>query len=90
MVRVEPLSLEWSPHACAALVAALDDADSIVRGAVAWALGRWLAAGGECAGRAAAALAARQRLETDADVRHEIEGALHGSVRRPGDPSGEP
>jgi len=77
------------PAAAAALVAALDDADRIVRGAVAWALGRWLAAGGECAGRAAAALAARQRLETDADVRHEIEGALHGSVWRPGDPSGE-
>lgn len=77
------------PAATATLVAALDDADSTVRGAVAWALGRWLAAGGACAGRAAAALAARLCLETDADVRREIEGALHGSVRRPGDSSGE-
>jgi hypothetical protein len=71
------------------LVAALDDADSNVRGAVAWALGRWLAAEGACVGRAAAALEARLRLETDADVRREIEGALHGSTRRPGNPSGE-
>jgi epoxyqueuosine reductase len=64
--------------AAAALVTALDDADSNVRGAVAWALGRWLTAGGECAGRAAAALAARNRLETDAEVRREIERALAG------------
>ena len=77
------------PAAAAALVAALDDADSNVRGAVAWALGRWLAGEGACAGLAAAALNARLRLETDADVRREIEGALHGSTRRPGDPSGE-
>ena len=92
LIRSAAIALGNRPDlaAAAALVAALDDADSIVRGAVAWALGRWLAAGGECAGRAAAALAARQRLETDADVRHEIEGALHGSVRRSGDPSGEP
>ena len=83
---------EANAHLAAALrltVAALDDADSNVRGAVAWALGRWLAGEGACAGLAAAALNARLRLETDADVRREIEGALHGSARRPRDPSGE-
>jgi epoxyqueuosine reductase len=75
------------PAAAAALVAALDDADSIVRGAVAWALGRWLAAGGALAPLATAALAARQPREVDQDVRREIEAALRGIVASPDAPS---
>ncbi len=78
------------PPAAAALVAALDDEDGIVRGAVAWALGRWLAAGGACAGLAAEALAGRLPREKDPDVRREIEGALAGDAGHPGALSGVP
>ncbi len=75
------------PAAAATLVAALDDADSIVRGAVAWALGRWLVAEGALAPLATAALAARQPREVDPDVRREIEAALRGIVASPDTPS---
>ena len=63
------------PDSAAALVMAIDDDDAIVRGAVAWALGRWQEHAG-LAARAREALARRRELETDAEVRAEIERAL--------------
>ena len=75
------------PTAAAALVAALDDADSIVRGAVAWALGQWLIVGGALAPLATAALERRQPSEVDPDVRREIEAALLVISSRPRAPS---
>lgn len=63
------------PGSAAALVAAVADDDSIVRGAAAWALGRWLV-DDELAEPAREALARRLEVETDADVRAEIERAL--------------
>jgi len=75
------------PTAAAALVAALDDADSIVRGAVAWALGQWLIVGGALAPLATAALERRQPSEVDPDVRREIEAALLVIASRPRAPS---
>ena len=58
-----------------ALVAALGDGDEVVRGAAAWALGRWIAAGvlGE---RCRAALAARREAEGESGVCREIDEAL--------------
>jgi len=58
-----------------ALVAALGDGDDVVRGAAAWALGRWVAVGvlGE---RCRAALEARREFERDPGVRREIDQAL--------------
>jgi epoxyqueuosine reductase len=64
------------PTAADALVKALDDDDAIVRGAVAWALGRWLAGGGELGHRARNALGARNAREEDPAVRGEIAAAL--------------
>jgi epoxyqueuosine reductase len=64
------------PAAAAALVSALDDDDGVVRGAVAWALGRWLVAGEGLAERASGALERRLPRETDRSVCHEIEAAL--------------
>ena len=63
------------PAAASALAAAVADDDPVVRGAAAWALGRWLAHD-ELAARARQALAERLVVETDADVRAEIERAL--------------
>lgn len=60
----------------AALVAALADADAVVRGAAAWALGRWRQAGGDLARHAAEALQTRRDLETDAAVAAEIASSL--------------
>lgn len=58
-----------------ALVAALGDADEVVRGAAAWALGRWIEAGvlGE---RCRAALAAWREAERDPGVGREIDQAV--------------
>lgn len=53
-----------------ALVRGLDDAEPLVRGAAAWALGQ------SAEPDAAAALAERLRIEDDAEVRREIEAAL--------------
>jgi epoxyqueuosine reductase len=61
-----------APEAEPALVCALDDEESLVRGHAAWALGR---IGSESA---AAALARRLRVERDAWVREELETALAG------------
>ena len=61
------------------LVAALADAEPVVRGAAAWALGRWRVAGGSLADlmpRIEGALRARQKVEADAAVREEIAGSL--------------
>lgn len=60
------------PAAVAALVHGLNDAEPLVRGASAWALGRY--------DSVEARLAIRERLdvEADADVRREIEAALKG------------
>jgi epoxyqueuosine reductase len=57
-----------------ALIAALDDAEPVVRGAVAWALGRLRAA------TALAALRARRDVEDNPDVLAEIDAALNGSA----------
>jgi epoxyqueuosine reductase len=63
------------PNALAALSAALADAEPVIRGAAAWALGRWVRAGVRPA-EARAAVAARLAVETDADVRGELGAAL--------------
>lgn len=62
-----------------ALFAALADSDAVVRGAAAWALGRWIAAG-VSAEACRATLAARRTIETDAEVQREIERALEPGV----------
>jgi epoxyqueuosine reductase len=64
------------PAAADALVEALDDDDAVVRGAAAWALGRWLAGGGELGHRAGMALGSRRAREEDPAVRREIAAAL--------------
>jgi epoxyqueuosine reductase len=67
------------PGSFAALAAAADDADAVVRGAAVWALGRWSAAGG-LADECRAAIARRQRIEVDPQVVAEIAlaAAAHG------------
>ena len=64
------------PASAEALIAALADPDEIVRGAAAWALGRWRHAEPALAATAHEALNARLPLETNGDVRAEIEAAL--------------
>jgi epoxyqueuosine reductase len=59
-----------TPAALPALTKGLNDAEPLVRGAAAWALGRYA----EPAAREA--LASRRERETDAEVRAEIEAAL--------------
>jgi epoxyqueuosine reductase len=58
------------PEAEGALIRALDDVESLIRGAAAWALGQYATLG------ARAALSARLPREPDAEVRAEIEAAL--------------
>jgi len=58
------------PRAVPALLRALGDEEQVVRGAAAWALGRFLSAGVE------AALRERSAMETDATVLEEIRQAL--------------
>jgi epoxyqueuosine reductase len=67
------------PASADALIAALTDGDVVVRGAAAWALGRWIAAG-VLVERCRAALVARTTLEGDADVSREIGEALSGGA----------
>ena len=71
------------PQALPALVAALDDPQGVVRGAVAWALSRWLAGGHGDAATIAAALEARLGREEDEEVRREIDAALAALTPRP-------
>jgi len=59
------------PGARDALARALGDCDAVVRGAAAWAVGRWLAAGVEAAW-ARRVLGERLLLETDPAVRDEL------------------
>jgi epoxyqueuosine reductase len=74
------------PPAFAAIAAAAGDSDAVIRGAAAWALGRWIAAG-VMATEARAALEARLAIEPDAAVLAEVEAGL--GQHRPGvhDPS---
>ena len=64
------------PASAEALIAALGDSDAVVRGAAAWALGRWRHAEPALAAIAHDALVARLPRETDAVARSEIEAAL--------------
>jgi epoxyqueuosine reductase len=66
-----------TPAAVPALIRGLNDAEPLVRGAAAWALGR----SSKCEARAA--LAERKLIETDDAVRAEIEAALLAAVDRP-------
>jgi epoxyqueuosine reductase len=63
-----------SPPALPALARALGDEEPVVRGAAAWALGRWLAAGVN-ADEVRSLLASRLAVESESDVRREIEQA---------------
>jgi epoxyqueuosine reductase len=78
LLRSAAIALGNRPDAAsaAALVAALADHDEIVRGAAAWALGRWRHAEPALATIAHDALSARLPLETNGAVRAEIEAAL--------------
>ena len=78
LLRSAAIALGNRPHAPSfdALAAALADEEPVVRGAAAWALGRWRQLADGVGERAHAALAARLAAETDADVRAEIERAL--------------
>ncbi|MFM9195421.1 MAG: epoxyqueuosine reductase [Planctomycetia bacterium] len=78
LLRSAAIALGNRPHAPSfeALAAALGDDDAVVRGAAAWALGRWRHLGDGVGERARAALVARQATEPDADVRAEIERTL--------------
>ncbi|MFM1903333.1 MAG: Epoxyqueuosine reductase [Planctomycetota bacterium] len=67
------------PAALPALAQAADDGEPAVRGAAAWALGRWLAAG-VAADAVRQLLLARAARETDATVLQEIEAACRGQV----------
>jgi epoxyqueuosine reductase len=78
LLRSAAIALGNRPHAPSfdALAAALADGDPVVRGAAAWALGRWRRLNVRVAEQAHAVLVARLAVETDADVRTEIERAL--------------
>ena len=80
VLRSAALALGNAPSAAAAesLMRTLDDPDPVVRGAAAWALGRWRETAAALALRAEAALVARQESETDPGVRREIAAALAG------------
>ena len=77
LLRSAAIALGNRPHAPSfdALAAALADEEPVLRGAAAWALGRWRHAD-VVAERARAALIGRIEIENDADVRAEIERAL--------------
>jgi len=77
LLRSAAIALGNRPHAASfePLAAALADDEPVVRGAAAWALGRWRCAD-VMAEPARAALVMRMEIETDAGVRAEIERAL--------------
>ncbi len=81
LLRSAALALGNRPHepAFPALAAALADGEPVVRGAAAWALGRWVAAGVRGA-EARAALESRCELEQDDGVRRELTAAMSRSV----------
>jgi epoxyqueuosine reductase len=78
LLRSAAIALGNRPHApsLAALTSALADQDVVVRGAAAWALGRWRGLEDGVGERARAAIVARLAVEDDAEVRAEIERAL--------------
>jgi len=78
LLRSAAIALGNRPHAASfdALVGALADGDPVVRGAAAWALGRWCRLDEVLAAPARAALAARLPVEGDDDVRAEIGRAI--------------
>ena len=78
LLRSAAIALGNQPHIPSfdALAAALAGGDPVVRGAAAWALGRWRHLNDRVAEQAHAALVARLTFEDDADVRTEIERAL--------------
>jgi len=78
LLRSAAIALGNQPHIPSfdALAAALAGEDPVVRGAAAWALGRWRHLNDRVAEQAHAALVARLTFEHDADVRTEIERAL--------------
>jgi epoxyqueuosine reductase len=77
LLRSAAIALGNRPHAASfdSLATALADEEPVVRGAAAWALGRWRCAD-VVAQRAHAALVTRLATEDDAEVRAEIERAL--------------
>jgi epoxyqueuosine reductase len=77
LLRSAALVLGNRPHppAFAALEAALADDDAVIRGAAAWALGRWIVVGAMPA-EARAALETRVAIEPDAAVLAEVEAGL--------------
>jgi epoxyqueuosine reductase len=77
LLRSAAIALGNRPHAPSfdALALALADEEPVVRGAAAWALGRWRQAD-VLAERARVTLVARLAVEDDAEVRAEIERAL--------------
>ncbi|NBT13795.1 MAG: tRNA epoxyqueuosine(34) reductase QueG [Planctomycetia bacterium] len=83
LLRSAAIVLGNRPHAASleALVSAAADDDAVVRGAAAWALGRWILAGIR-ADRCRAALHARREVESDEAVRREVDQAIgRGEVR---------
>jgi epoxyqueuosine reductase len=66
-----------TPDAVPALIRGLNDAEPLVRGAAAWALGR------SSEREAHVALEERKLIETDEAVRGEIDAALLAAVDRP-------
>jgi epoxyqueuosine reductase len=77
LLRSAAIALGNRPHepAFGALAAALDDDEQVIRGAAAWAFGRWIAAGVMVA-EARAAVESRLAIEQDAVVRGELAAAL--------------
>jgi epoxyqueuosine reductase len=78
LLRSAAIALGNRPHVPSfeALVAALADAEPVVRGAAAWALGRWIEAK-VMAKEAGRSLETRRAIETDAAVTSEIVNALN-------------
>ncbi|NCY03248.1 MAG: tRNA epoxyqueuosine(34) reductase QueG, partial [Planctomycetia bacterium] len=78
LLRSAAIALGNRPDAASleSLVGALDDVDPVVRGAAAWALGRWCRLECGLAAPARAALVARLQVEADAQVRGEITAAV--------------
>lgn len=78
LARSAAIALGNRPDAASfsALAGALADDDPVIRGAAAWALGRWRLAGGDLAARSTAALMSQRDGESDPTVAGEIAAAL--------------
>ena len=70
--RTQPSSVGGTPECTEAGNA---DTDAVIRGAAAWAIGRWITAG-VMATEARGVLESRLTIEQDATVRMEIDAAL--------------